>query len=211
MAKPNKTAITHRVGKLPDNALIAGIMVGVTIVLVISVLLSRQLWGDVSFNQKVTSRKSAVNKTLEQNASLLDTIKSNFEVLEKDGPQPNLVLDALPTDLAYDNIGSEFEQAAARSGARLVLIAPQLVTDPNATAAETSSVAGVQEVQFRATATGSYQALQDFLKNLELNIRPLQVNGVTVSGEGSDLSLDVTFITYFRPVASVEPQVEVLR
>src|SRR3990167_9540990 len=112
MAKPNKTAITHRVGKLPDNALIAGIMVGVTIVLVISVLLSRQLWGDVSFNQKVTSRKSAVNKTLEQNASLLDTIKSNFEVLEKDGPQPNLVLDALPTDLAYDNIGSEFEQAA---------------------------------------------------------------------------------------------------
>lgn len=211
MAKANKTSITHSVRKLSDNILIASVMVVVTIVLVISVLISKQLWGDVSFNQKVISRKSAVNKTLENNTELLDTIKSNFELLEKDGPAPSLVLDALPVDLAYDNIGSEVEQAASRAGARLVLIAPQLAADPNVAPASTPTATGVQEVPFRATASGNYQALQSFLKNLELNIRPIQVSVITLSGENDALSIDISFTTYYRPAVSVEPQVEVIQ
>src|SRR5579864_5788861 len=89
-----KTLVSVKMKELSNNSVLAGLMIVCTLILVASFLLSKQLVGDIRFNNKVIKAKNSVNQTLQKNVDALPQLQTNFDQLKKDGPSPSKVLAA---------------------------------------------------------------------------------------------------------------------
>ncbi|MBI4100965.1 type 4a pilus biogenesis protein PilO [Candidatus Microgenomates bacterium] len=202
-----KTRLTGSVQKLGNSGLIATLMIVCTVVVALSIVLSRTLLADVRFNNKVIKRKNQVNKTLEQNINSLPELQDNFQDLEKTGPQAGDILKALPVSTNYAGLASEFESMAALSGTQLVTLA----LESEDTSESTGTVATPVEVAFRASATGSYQKLQQFLLHIETSGRPVRINSMSFSGSEPTVTVELGLTTYYQPLTVIGDTKETIR
>lgn len=231
----NKTPVLLKKSTSSTSGLIAILMTVCTFMLVISFLLSKELIADIRFNQKVISKKNTANSTLKKNVDSLDDLKSNFDQLVKDGPQPGVVLSALPVGVDYAGLGSEYEAMAASSGARLSNIAldstiasttstsstPSSTTSSSAPASSaslaptTANAAAASDVlqtfRFRVTATGSYASLQQLTKNMEQSLRPTRIESVAISGAEPNVTAEYVLTSYYQGAAVIKPAKETVQ
>lgn len=185
-----------------QNSSIIIIMVLATLAVSFSVVFSRVWYKDISFTNKVIAKKSAVNAVLEQNVAVLDDLQTNFGFLEKDGPSPEDIFKALPLNPDYPGLSSQLETMAALAGARLEAVILALPAE--------GGVASANPVQFQATVVGGYQNLQNFLRNMETNKRPIRVDKANFNGSEPDLTLQINFTTYYQPVSALDNEKETL-
>ena len=204
-----KTKLPRNFKSLSENSLMAGLMVILTLTLVASFLISKQLLGDIRFNSRVATRKNVVKQAIDQNVNALPELKSNFDTLKQNGPQPSKVLSALPLDSDYPGLAAQYELMATSVGARLASIS--IVTAASGVPAASGSAAGLQTVNFKVTAIGSYASQQMLLAEIEKSLRPTKIQSVTFSGVEPTVTADFSLITYYQPAATVEPGKEVIR
>ena len=201
--KPAK--LTTSVRSMGDSSLIALLMVVATLLVSISVVVSRLFIGDVRFNNKVISRKNVVNATLEKNVQALPALQENFRFLEQNGPKPELVLRALPVRDEFSALGRELEAMASLSGAQLIAVTK------SATDTETSSPAGAPSpipVSFQVSIMGAYPNLQAFLARLEQSVRPTLINRATFNGADPTVTLSLELTAWWQPTTAVSGSTE---
>lgn len=206
----NKTPVLLKKSTASTSGLIAVLMTVCTFVLVFSFLISKELIADIRFNQKVISKKNEVNSTLKKNVDSLDELKSNYESLKKDGPNPSKVLQALPLETDYSGLGDEYEAMAGAAGARLSNIAIDTTVSNTGSTGSTSlaptvaNTDAVQKFRFRISVTGTYESLQKLTQSIEKSLRPTKIESISISGTEPSITADFVITSYFQPRALLE-------
>jgi hypothetical protein len=214
---PNKpktrTSLTKSMG---NNSLIATLMTVCMLVVVASFVSSKQLLGDVRFNNRVIKAKDEANKILEANVEALPELETNFRNLEEDGPEPKDVIEALPNDEAYADLSAEFEALGGQSGVQLQSIALDSAVDAAAGVATPPTAPQLgpplpQEVTFRVSVTGGFANLIQVLRNLEAAKRPMRVVTANLSGNEPQVKLEMQLVTFYQVRTELNDQTKEVR
>ncbi len=203
----HKTATRH----LSTSGLIALLLVVATVGVVLSFVFSRQLVGDILFNNKVISAKNEVNTTLKQNLDAVPELKTNYQRLQQDGPKTSEILEALPTTEDFGPFSATMEALSARAGVQLLGITLEGTNLVVEGAEPVTSVSGPQPVNYRLSMTGSYDKLVTVIKNLQLNNRPIRIQSISFSGEEPKILAEISITTYYQGLTEVGDVTETLQ
>jgi Tfp pilus assembly protein PilO len=224
---------------LERSSTIFALMFVAMVIVVASILISKQLFESIRFTHRVISKHNDTKEVLEQNVRVLPELKSNYEILQTEGPASDKVLRALPTEINFPGLATLVEQLAAVSNVRLTAISidEQAVANTQATivtatptegASEVASeavppsdgtelvpegaeVAAPEEVNFVVSVTGKYADILKFFDALETAIRPMKVVDVAIEGEGNALTAKLNAATYFQAATTFKAREEVVR
>lgn len=222
---------------LEHSSTIFALMFVAMVMVVASILLSKQLFSSIRFTGRVIAKHNETRDTLAQNVQTLPELKSNYELLSTEGPEPDKVLRALPTDDNFPGLATLIEQLAAVSNVRLTAISvvesgptaqATIVTDAptdvasaaNATddpAADPAAqgtpivMAQPETVSFNISVNGEYTDILEFFNAIETAIRPMTVSAVSLGGTNNAITAELSLLTYFQTAALFEPGEEVVR
>jgi Tfp pilus assembly protein PilO len=221
------------------SSTIFGLMFVVMLLIVASILLSKELIGSIKFLNRVSDKYNASEQVLKNNADTLPELKSNYEILQREGPNTDKVLRALPTSVNFPGLATLIEQMSAFSNVELTTISVDqatfaqetivTATPPSEGVADTASSAvpaadGTsqanpvatkpvpEEVNFEIGVNGKYPDVVKFIVALEKSIRPMQIANVAISaGEDGEVVAKFNIKTYFQKPTLFKPTEEVVR
>jgi Tfp pilus assembly protein PilO len=202
---------TSKKTAISTNNFIIMVIVASFLVVLLAGFVTKQLVGQIMFNNRVVSKKAAASRQLKQNLEAIPQLQSNYANL---GARGQLVLDSLPSTPDFPAAVSMLEVMAGTSGVRLKSVSPG-DTEVQLASAETSGqgqlASGAQPVSIRLTVEGSYDSLLSFYKNIELSSRPLKVVSIDQSGVTASQAADIGLTTYYQAPADLSPKTEVVK
>ena len=197
----------------------AAAIVGVALVLCVS--LTQRL----VFNQKVIGEKIQTVSNLQHNNETVSDLRDNSRVLNTnsallDTPRPtgaepiSVVLDALPSQANSSALGASLQKKLL-TGVSVDSLTVEPVADEQSGDGSTSSSSSSSssnssdstEGQINFTFTVSSDNPDDIkkvLRNLELSIRTIKVDYLTIEKRTSGYSLSVRGVAYYSPEVKVE-------
>lgn len=204
-----------------DNSTIF-IVVGVAAFLIVfSLIASYALIKQSAYQGRVIGKKKDALKQLETNTQEVETLKKSYQTFadqeknvlggsskgsgERDGENPRLVLDALPSKYDFPALASSLEK----------LFKPYSIDSITGTddeiaqgSAQSSTDPQSVEIPFSVAMKGSSQQTKEVLSIFERSIRPFQIQKVTLTGDASQISVNVNAKTYFQPQKKFDVQTE---
>lgn len=172
------------------------------------------LYQQFVYNARVLSVKGEAADTLADNLENIEELKKAFGPLDA-GTNPHVnsttVLDALPRELDTSAFGTSLQQVIApRSGVTLdtvqfsdgaseVSLADEEdedseVLDPEATP---------REIGVALTVVGNYEQIAAFVRDLQISIRPIKINNMTITGSDANTRAAINLTTYYQPTKGV--------
>jgi hypothetical protein len=201
----NKTALS-------TNNIVAIAAISSLIAVIVSFFLAKNLYGNITYNNKVIAKKTAANKQLELNVVAVESLVREYQNL---GSRVQLVDDALPTKPDFASIIAMSEALAGASGVRLRAVtsseAPAEEPVPGQPVVGPSEVPAPKPFIFGMNVSGNYDDVLKYLSNLELSSRSLQILSISHAGASSDQSFDVKLQTYYQPAADTTLRTEVVK
>ncbi len=204
-----------------DNTAIV-IAVGLAaFIVVFSLVASNALLKQRSYQSKVIGKKKIALRQLKTNAAEVDKLKISYQAFadaqqnvlggsatgngDKDGANPRLVLDALPSKYDFPALTTSLEKVF-----KPYKIESITGTDDEVAQAAASLSATPQpvEVPFAITLNGSTQSSKDILRLFERSIRPFQIQKMTITGASNQLKINVEGKTYFQPQKKFDVRME---
>lgn len=173
------------------------------------------------FNQKIINAKAATNRTLEQNLTAADQLKTNVQALlansdlatvrtENNDNNLEVVLDALPTEgddtsfaTSLQNIILVQSHASVTSLSTKDQFSGDASTSDTSTSTSSAISTTATALPFTAQISGNYQEIQNTLVDISRTIRPINVTSLEVKGKDTNLDVVITGDTYYQPAASV--------
>lgn len=153
-----------------------------------------QLKSDVSANNDlISSYKTFVApKTNIIGGSSIGTNGSN------NGDNGKIILDALPSKYDFPAVISSIVDLIQNGGVTISTIqsTDELVQQQGS---QTSPNPKPVAIPFSYTVNGSYQSIENLIKDFQNSIRPIQFQTMQITGDQSNLSLTVTAQTYYQP------------
>ncbi len=164
------------------------------------------LYTQFMFNNKVLAAKDKAARTLSEDKENIEKLKENFGPLDA-GTNKNVssakVLSALPSELDTSAFGTSLQQIIApRSGVTLEAVTINQNQEGDDT--QSSPSATPQEIPVSVTVSGQYDQISEFIKDLELTIRPIKIRTVNVTGSDSNTRAAIEMTTYYQPAKKVE-------
>lgn len=172
---------------------------------------SQFLYQEFAYKKQILDAKNKADTTLTQNLENIEELKAAFGPLDA-GTNPNVnsktVLDALPRELDTSAFGTSLQNVIApRSGVSLdsVEIEDIAIDDESE---EGGEVAGAdptpQEIKVSMTVAGNYEQLSNFVRDLELTIRPIKIDIMSITGSDADTRANIEMTTYYQPTKKVQ-------
>lgn len=183
----------------------AAALVGVAAVLCVS--LSQRLM----FNQEVISEKNQTVANLKHNNDIVEELRQNARVLNTDqslldtprleGSEPiSVVLDALPSQANSSALGASLQKNLLRG-----VSIESLVVDPAAAEEGSSGSSDNGEITFTfSVSSKDPNRIRQVLRNLELSIRTINVQSLTIEKRTTSYTLSVKGVAYYSSEAKVE-------
>lgn len=182
-------------------------MVIASILVSFSIVTINFLWGLRGYNTRVTAEKESVRDTLEENISNAEALRQSFSTFESGDVTSKEVLDALPSKYDFAAIITSLDSLAKRSG---MLLTGFTGDDQSAEAMQSSTRPEAIAIPFTIEVEGDYEGLQEFMNNLELSIRPMQVESVEISGSDENITANISISTFYQPQASLDVETKVV-
>lgn len=224
---PDRTITTKRA--LIDRAnsslvIIAGAAAFVT---VFALVASKTLISQATYQNRVLKAKHAAVAQLRSDITAANQLETSYQAFTsttqnaiggdpqgngpKDGNNSKVILDALPSTYDFP--------ALATSLQKLITDVNGLKTgsingsdDEVAQAANTSSSTPQPvAMPFQVSVGGDYSSIQQFISEYEHSIRPLQILTMSLSGDQSNLSLNLSAQTYYQPAKSLNISTKVVK
>ena len=204
--------------------IIAGVAAFVT---VFSLVASKTLISQAAYQNRVLKAKHTAVSQLRSDITAANQLEKSYQAFnsttqniisgdplgggEKDGNNAKIVLDALPSTYDFPALTTSIEKLIESVNG--LTIASISGTDDEATQSANSSSSTPTPVAmpFEVGVHGSYDAVQQFINEFEHSIRPFQIQKVNISGNQSDLSLDVTAQTFYQPAKSLNISTKVVK
>lgn len=179
------------------------IVVAVAAVIVMFSLTSlRFLWERKSYNKKVILAKTKARDDLKRNLTNLDKLSEQFPQLDSSAStNSKTILHALPPIYDYAALASSIDYLATTSGVKSNTSIGQ---DISATAVGSTNVSMPVEIPLDMKVSGSYEAVRQYVLNLERSIRPIHAIALTYNGSNKELDLTIKAKTYYQPSRSLD-------
>jgi len=179
---------------------------------------AKTLLGQALYQQRVISTQHKAEKQLATNINAASTLTSQYNTLfENSNPinvlggksdtsaqavppdidNARLALDAMPTTYDYPALIASVTKMMNNNqiGAPSITGTDQTNTVSSAPSLNPQPVA----INLTISGIGNYSTIQQFLKELELSIRPFDVTSLQLSGNEANMSFTAAVTTYFQP------------
>lgn len=181
-------------------------------VVVFSLVSSNALIKQLNYHNKVIGKKQIALDQLEKNIKEVETLKTSYKVFaedqqnilggssvgkgDKDGENPRLILDALPSKYDYPALTTSLEKIFKQYPIESIKgTDDEVAQSAVGPSGSTQSV----EIPFSITVKGAPQSTKQILQTFERSIRPVQILKLTLAGQEDDLKITADAKTYFQP------------
>jgi hypothetical protein len=222
MAKPQVSSKRLAIDK--DNAHIVLAVGLATFMVVFSLFACKALLSQRSYQAKVIGKKKIALRQLEANIKEVSSLKTAYQEFanapqnvlggnpagngDKDGENPRIILDALPSK--YDFPALTTSVSKMLTGQKIELI-KGVDDEVNQSAGKAAGAPKEVEIPFSATVSTSSEQAKGILELFERSIRPMQIDKLTISGGGSQLKMTIGVRTYFQPASQFNVKKEVVK
>ncbi len=230
MAKSTKLGPSKSIKHLMIDKANARVVLMVSIaafLLVFSLVASRTLWNQASYQAKVIGAKQKASDQLKKNIEAMDKLKpsydafvgtttnviggSTFGVDVRDGDNAKIVLDALPSKYDFPALTTNMETLVNDQGVGISSISgfdDEVAQSENLNSPNPSPV----EMPFDLTVSETdYGKVQAVIGGFERSIRPIKIQTVDIAGPQDKLTLKVKALTYYQPAKSLALRSEVVK
>jgi Tfp pilus assembly protein PilO len=183
-------------------------------VLVFSLIASKSLVGQMTYQNRVISAKKAAVSQLKDNISATTTLVNSYKAFvntnqnvlggnpagtgAQDGDNAKIVLDALPSKYDFPALTTSLEKLITSQNLQIQSITgtdDEVAQSANATSATPKAV----PMPFQIAVTGSYQGIQNLIKEFNSSIRPFQIKTIQLAGNQDHMTLTLTAQTFYQP------------
>lgn len=187
------------------------------VVVVFCLVAAKALITNALHQQRVVNAKHQAVAQLKSDISAINTLTSQYQAFNSastniiggssngtgpnDGSNPQIVLDALPSQYDFPGLTASVEKILSQRGVKLDSISGidnESVNIPNAVA----SPAPVP-ITFSFSATSNYAGIKRLFKDFDRSIRPFHVVTIQFTGTDSQMAVNSTINTYFQPAKSL--------
>lgn len=213
MVKKNASTSKKRILIDKSNASMVIMIAAMAFVTVFSLVASKALLSQRSYQARVITDKKAALAQLKANndaaAKLVDSYKvfvspseniiggSTTGTGERDGDNARIVLDALPSKYDFPALATSLEKILLAQNFKISGITG-IDDEVKQSAPNTAAVAPV-EIPFEVSVVGTYdnaQLLSDIFKR---SIRPIKVSKIKLDGKDGELNIVINAKTYYQP------------
>jgi hypothetical protein len=211
--------------KIAIDKAYATIVIAVSIsafIAVFSLVASKALLSQRSYQSKVIGAKKLALQTLENNLVAADQLAVSYQEFtgattnilggnpfgdaEKDGDNARIVLDALPSKYDFPALTTSIDKLLRDQG-----LPPSSITgtddevsySASAGAASGSSGTSPVEMPFSVEVTTGSTKGKALLRLFERSIRPIDIQTLNIEGSDNKLKFNINAITYFQPEKKV--------
>lgn len=200
------------------NATVVAVVGIAAFVVVSSLIFSKALLDQRSYQSKVIAAQNKAKKQLEENIENVSSLKAQYQAFadqaqniiggsstgtgDRDGDNARIILDALPSKYDFPALATSLDKLLANSGVKITAITG---TDDEVAQSQNNSQEPV-EIPFTLGVSGPYPSIKNFIDLLERSIRPIKVKTVNFSGKESELTATINGITYYRPAKTLNVQ-----
>jgi hypothetical protein len=195
-------------------------------VVVFSLVASKTLISQASYQNRVIAAKKTALKTLEDDLAARDSLVASYKnfvgtpqnVLggnpegtgNKDGDNAKIILDALPSKYDFPALATSLEKLIEGQGLTILNITG---TDEEITQAVNQNTAEPQPIAmpFQVQVSGSYDSVQGLVDVFKRSIRPFQVTKIELSGDEGSMTATIDAKTFYQPEKSLNIRTEVVQ
>jgi hypothetical protein len=172
------------------------------------------LLGQRAYQAKVESKKEVALAQLESNIAEVDQLVASYQEFagatenvlggnpdgngDRDGENPRIVLDALPSVYDFPALATSLEKMLKDNNITIDNITG---TDEEVSQSgqESSPNPAPVEMPFTVEATTSPSSSKRFLSLFERSIRPIQIQTIIMEGQESQISFTIEAKSYYQP------------
>jgi hypothetical protein len=224
MAKLQITGKQLQISKA--NLMIVVVMSIACFVTIFSLVASRSLLAQRSYQARVITQKDKAKTQLVSNLAARDQLVTQYKVFaessvniiggsatggaDKDGDNARIILDALPSKYDFPALATSLEKLLNQSGlaTRSISGTDDEIAQGTANGSSSSSVI---DMPFDLSFEGEYTKTQSFMSVLERSIRPIQVMTLSITGNDKQLSTTLTAKTFYQPEKNLSIKSEVVK
>lgn len=211
---------TKRLAISKANAQMVGVVGVAAFVTIFCLVAAQAVWSQYLYQGRVTDAKTTANNQLKKNIDAYTDLSKQYEGFvsnstnaiggsssgtgDRDGSNAKIILDALPPSYDFPALTSSIEKILSSGNLTVSNITgtdDQLAQQTNLSSPTPKPVP--MPVSFTITG-GDYASIQKLIKTLQLSIRPIQIDTMTVSGGGNNMKLTVNAHTYYQPGKSLK-------
>lgn len=208
------------------NSTIVIVTAVASFIVVFSLIASKALVSQRSYQNKVIAGKEKAVKQLKTNIDSVNQLVTSYKSFvststnviggsatgsgDRDGDNAKIVLDALPSKYDFPALTTSLEKIIKNGGFKLNSI---VGTDDeiNQAAKADESIPEPVEMPFQIGVTGNFNSIKDLLSTLERSIRPFYVDKIEIGGTDSNLTIGVTAKSYYQPEKALNIQSEAIK
>lgn len=203
------------------------IMIAVaSVIVVFSLVASKALLSQRTYQSHVITRKEKALKQLKSNVDAVRRLVNSYSDFEnstenaiggnpvgvgdRDGDNAKIVLDALPSQYDFPALATSLEKLLTSPNYKIesiVGIDDELNQQKNP---ETPTPVPV-DMPFEISVTGTYAAIQELVATLQKSIRPFQLQAIKLTGKDSELKAEITAKTFYQPEKSLTIKTEEIK
>jgi len=195
-------------------------------VLIFSLVASKSLFSQMSYQNRVINAKKKAVTQLQDNLSARDSLVTSYKSFvdrpqnilggdpsgsgPQDGDNAKLILDALPSVYDFPALATSLEKLITSQNLQIVGITgtDQEVEQQSAT---TSGDPQPVAMPFQVQVAGSYDSIKNLVDLFDRSTRPFQVQTVSLGGNQSNMTMTLAAQTYYQPAKSFKIKTEVVK
>jgi hypothetical protein len=221
-----------------NNAVVLVTSVAAFIV-VFSLVASKLLISQLSYQSRVIKAKSTALTQIKSDVTSANNLINSYEAFvstpqnilggnptgtgQQDGNNAKIVLDALPSQYDFPALATTLEKILTGQTTQNPTVNVQVTsitgTDnalaptaaPIATSTPIANVGSAIAIPFQVSVTGDYSNIQNLINVFEHSIRPFQIDTMQLSGNQSQMVLNLSAHTYYLPATSFNIGTEVVK
>ena len=225
MAKTARLAGTKRLLIDKANATMLVTIAIASFIVTFSLVGSKTLIGQSAYQSRVIKEKTKALTTLQQNNANVVTLVKSYQsfaseptnILDgnpagtgpKDGDNPKIVLDALPSKYDFPALISSQEKLLKDGGYKIEAIGGN--DDELAQQSASSDSPAPVAIPYPVTVTTNYSGAQNMLLLLERSIRPIYVTQLSIAAASEQLRLTVSAKTFYQPEKTLKITTKVVK
>jgi len=210
---------TKRIAISKANAQMVIIIAVASFISVFCLVAAKAVLSQNNYQARVISAQDKATKQLGDNLKTYDTLYSSYQGFTSaptniiggtstggsgnDGNNAQIILDALPSTYDFPALTTSIQKILNSQGASISSIGG---TDDQLNQQSNKNSPNPKPVSMPFTFSinnASYQLVQQVISTLQLSIRPIQIDSLTLSGSTGNMQLTVNAHTYYQPAKTV--------
>lgn len=209
-----------------NNAMFVAVAVA-SVISIFCLVSAKALFSQAAHQRQVINTNNASAKQQNKNLDVAKNLKDRFDIFNQanpnvlggnsdnsstgpvDGDNARIVLDALPSQYDFPALISSMEKVLTNNGIQSPAVTGTDQSDTNSNDAKASPSPTI--ISLTVGGTSNYQAVQNFIGDLERSIRPFDLTTLELDGNNANLKMTVAVNTYYQQAKSLDNGKKVIK